>query len=208
MVALRPAVRGGWRTRIVPGVVLTAGLGLVLGGAAGTADWPVVGTSFGAVGGAVGGGVVGVVLVAVLGLLARFTRSAWTVRAVSGAIAAAACLGVAGSDAGTTAAIVLVSLGSLAGAALGPAIAFGVEPGPDGRPGFTWALATGARLLARGGALGAVIGAVAGFTIGLDYLPTAVFAAFEGAILGGVSGLVLAGLVVGAAVLPRLHPLS
>jgi hypothetical protein len=35
-----------------------------------------------------------------------------------------------------------------------------------------------------------------------------VFAAVEGGVLGGVSGLVLAGLAVGAAVLPRLHPLS
>jgi hypothetical protein len=208
VIALRPPVRGGWRTTFVPGVVLTAGLGLLLGGTVGTAYWPVVGTFFGAVEGAVEGAVVGAVLVAVLSLVVRVTRSVWTVRIGSGAIVAAACLGVAGSDAGTAAALVLVAAGSLAAAALGPAIAFGVGPGPDGRPGFAWALSTAGVLLAWGGALGAVIGAVTGFVIGLDYPPTVVFAAVEGGVLGGVSGLVLAGLAVGAAVLPRLHPLS
>ena len=54
------------------------------------------------------------------------------------------------------------------------------------------------QLLALGGIAGALVGAAAGLVIGLrTYLPTAPFAAGEGAVLGTLGGAVL-GLLVGA----------
>jgi hypothetical protein len=206
------AGRGGWLSAAVPGVVLVAGLGCVLGGAAGTADWPVVGTFFGAVEGGFVGAVAGLVLAVTLPPLGRATRSRWAARLTSGLVAAAVGLGVAGLGSGADAArdplaVVLLAAWILVAGALGPAIAFGVRPMPDGRPGFTWAAGVWSVCLAWGCGLGAGAGAVTGLVIGLHYLPTAVAAAIEGAVLGSVSGLVLACLATGIAVLPRLHPL-
>jgi hypothetical protein len=212
MVSTLPAGRGRWLSAALPGVVLVAGLGCVLGGAAGTADWPVVGTFFGAVAGSVVGAVVGVVLTLTLALLARVTRSSWAARLVSGLVAGLAGLGLVGLGSGTdavrgTPAVVLLATGTVVAGALGPMIAFGVRPMPDGRPGFTWAAGVWGVCLGWGCALGAAAGAVTGLVIGLDHLPTLVFAGVEGGVLGCVSGLVLACLAAGIAVLPRLHPL-
>lgn len=201
----------------MPGVVLVGGLGCVLGGVAGTADWPVVGTFFGAVEGAFVGAVAGLVLAGTLLSLARATRSRWATRVTSGLVSAALGLvlglGVAGPGSSADAvrdplAVVLLAAWIVVTGALGPAIAFGVGPMPDGRPGFTWAAGVWSVCLAWGCGLGAGVGAVTGLVIGLHYLPTAVVAAVEGAVLGSVSGLVLACLAAGIAVLPRLHPLS
>jgi hypothetical protein len=208
MVPTLPAGRGRWLSAALPGVVLVAGLGCVLGGAAGTADWPVVGTFFGAVAGSVVGAVVGVVLTLTLALLARVTRSSWAARLVSGLVAGVAGLGLVGLGSRADAlAVVLLATGTVVAGVLGPMIAFGVAPMPDGRPGFTWAAGVWGVCLGWGCALGAAAGAVTGLVIGLDNLPTVVFAAVEGGVLGCVSGLVLACLAAGIAVLPRLHPL-
>ena len=193
-------------------VVLITGLGGVLGGAAGTADWPVVGTFFGAAWGAVLGVVVGLVLGSVMGVLSGVTRSRWAARSVSGLVAGVLGMGAVGLGSGGyavpgTGAIVLVTVGALVAAALGPVIAFGVAPRPDGRPGLAWAVAAGTTFVAWGCGLGVSAGAVTGLVIGLGHPPTALFAAAEGGILGGVSGLVLAVAAAGVAVLPRLHPL-
>jgi hypothetical protein len=211
MVPTLPAGRGRGLWAALPGVVLVAGLGCVLGGAAGTADWPVVGTFFGAVAGSVVGAVVGVVLTLTLALLARVTRSSWAARLVSGLVAGVAGLGLVGLGSGADALrgtpAVLLATGTVVAGVLGPMIAFGVAPMPDGRPGFTWAAGVWGVCLGWGCALGGIAGAVTGLVIGLDYLPTVVFAAVEGGVLGCVSGLVLACLAAGIAVLPRLHPL-
>ena len=143
---------------------------------------------------------------------ARVTRSRWAARSGSGLVAGVLAVAAVGLGSGayavpSTWAMVLVAVGALVAAALGPVIAFGAAPLPDGRPGLAWAVATGGTFLAWGSVAGAAVGAVVGFLIGLGYLPTAPFAAVEGGILGGVSGLVLATLAVGIAVLPRLHPL-
>lgn len=212
MVGTTPAGHRGWPSATLPGVAMVTGLGCVLGGAAGTADWPVVGTFFGAVAGASAGAVVGVVLTVTLVLLGRVTRSRWAARVISGLVAGVLGLGVGGLGSGTYAVRSAPAAGLLAvwivlAAGLGPAIAFGVGPGPDGRPGFAWAAGVWEVCLRWGCTVGAAVGAVTGLVIGLGYLPTVVFAAVEGGVLGSVSGLVLACLVAGIAILPRLHPL-
>ena len=65
---------GSWMSSIQRGAALFAGLAGVLGGIAGTIDWPVVGTFFGAVEGALAGAVVGVIDAAALTLLAGWPR--------------------------------------------------------------------------------------------------------------------------------------
>lgn len=62
------------------------------------------------------------------------------------------------------------------------------------------------RFLVWGASVGAGAGAVAGVVIGIrTYLPTAGFAAVEGAAFGTVSGLMLACLAAGASLLPRVR---
>ena len=61
------------------------------------------------------------------------------------------------------------------------------------------------RAITVGSLAGAVVGSVIGLAIGIwAYLPTAPFAAVEGAVLGSVSGTVLAFLICGVAALARL----
>ena len=63
-----------------------------------------------------------------------------------------------------------------------------------------------ARLLQWGALIGASLGAIVGLIIGmLTYLPTSPFALVEGAILGAVSGVVLAFVGGAVAVMPRLR---
>ncbi|WP_151083118.1 hypothetical protein [Nocardioides cynanchi] len=200
------------RASLRSALVLMTGLGGVLGGAAGTVDWPVVGTFFGAAWGAVLGCLTGVAVGLALGGLARVTRSRWAARLGSGLVAGAVgsvvlplCSGA--YDVPGTPEVALVLAGAVVAGALGPVIAFGVGPRPDGRPGDHWAVETLARFLAWGGLLGASAGVVTGLVIGLGYPPTVLVAAVEAGVLGGVSGLVLATLAAGVAVLPRLHAL-
>ena len=201
------------------GLVLTRALcfactaGAVIGGVAGTISWPVVGTFYGAGVGVVVGAGAGIVDGLVLAAVARQTRSAWVARLASG-IVSSGLAPITASQAGAFLPVepvagqaTLVAVCLMLGAALGPMIAYGVEPislgrGPTPRP----LAQLGARLLLLGVAIGGVLGGGAGLVIGISaYLPTAPFAAVEGAVLGSVSGLVLALLLGAAAVLPRLR---
>jgi hypothetical protein len=179
------------------GVALAAGAGAVLGGIGGTIDWPVVATFAGAVEGAVAGAVVGLLLQVV-------PRSPVDIRLVSAVLAGAAALaaGALGPvDVSRPVGIALVVAAAVLAACLGPAIVSGELLPAGSRP-----LEVGRWILIGGAVLGAAAGAVVGLIIGWrSYLPTAPFAAVEGAGLGVVSGLVLAGVVAGVAVLPRLR---
>jgi hypothetical protein len=201
---------GSWMSSIQRGAALFAGLAGVLGGIAGTIDWPVVGTFFGAVEGALAGAVVGVINAAALTLLAGWTRSRWACRGLSGVVAGVAAAGGAQIYAGPvnvsrTVAVVLIATAAVVGAALGPLVAYGAEPVPASRLAGARLPRVG-RILGWGAALGAAAGAVAGLIIGMHtYLPTSPVAAVEGAVFGVVSGGVLACLVAGVAVLPRIR---
>jgi len=101
----------------------------------------------------------------------------------------------------------LVSACLLLGAALGPMIAYGVEPVsfrrdpvpvPPSRFAARWLL-WGAVV---GGALGALVGLVLGIQVSLVTSPVAVV---EGATFGALSAVVLALLLLAAVVLPRLR---
>lgn len=189
------------------GVWMGTCAGLALGGVAGTVDWPVVGTFFAGIEGAVAGTAAGLSSGFALSLIAGRSRSHWRARATAGCIAALAAAGVWLSRAGRVdvpgwVAVGLVIATVLIGAALGPLIAFGVDP----------TTAAGLRGLdlqrhfVLGAASGAGLGAVLGLVVGLfAYLPTAPVAAVEGAVLGSVCGLVLAALVIGCRAVPRLR---
>jgi hypothetical protein len=187
--------------------------GAVIGGVVGTISWPVVGTFYGAGIGVFVGAGAGIVDGLVLAGVARQTRSAWVARLASAIVSSGFAL-ITASRAGAfrpvelaTGEPTLVAACLLLGAALGPMIAYGVEPisfgrGPNPRP----LAQLGASLLLLGVAIGGVLGGCAGLLIGISsYLPTAPFAAVEGAVLGAVSGLVLALLLGAAALLPRLR---
>src|SRR5690349_15514967 len=81
---------GNWFPAIRYGAVSFGGLGLLLGGVAGTADWPLVGTFFGAIEGAAVGAATGVLVGVVVAWLIRRTPSGPVAFGVSGAVAAAA----------------------------------------------------------------------------------------------------------------------
>jgi hypothetical protein len=205
-----PTSAGRWAPSLRRGGGLFAGVGGVLGATVGTVDWPVVGTFFGAIGCASAGVTIGVADAALLTLLARRTRSKWAARVASGVVAAAG-LGWASTLTGPAEvprplAAALLAIALLLGAALGPLIAYGAAPAPDGRPtgpGYASALA---RFLRWGAALGGGAGAVTGLAIGIRaYLPTSPFAAVEGAAFGVVSGVALGCLAAGVFLLPRVR---
>ncbi len=202
--------RAGWIAAIARGAAVFAVLGAVAGGIAASVTWPLVATFFGAGFGAGMGALVGMVDAVALTALAGRTRSPWPARAVSAAISGAVAVLLAGHYSGPpgwqqVASLALLVAFAALGAALGPAIAFGVSPEPRTRRGRSPAALFGL-ILAWGTALAAGVGAVAGLVIGLlSYPPTAYFAVLELAVLAGVSGAVLACLVGAVAVLPRLR---
>lgn len=201
---------GGRRSALIRGAAFFAAVGGVLGGLAGTLQWPVVATFFGALEGAATGAVVGVVAGAALAMAARRTRSRWVARGTSAAIAGAAATGVALLYAQPpmvprAVAIAWGSAAFLLGGAVGPLIAFGMEPARDGRLARGGLRRAVGHYLGWGAAAGAGIGGVTGLVIGIRvYLPTAPVAFVEGAVLGAVSGLVLACVAAGLALLPRV----
>lgn len=198
----------GFRT-IARGVALFAGLGCVIGGAIGTAAWPVVGTFFGAAGGAVTGAGTGLLSAGALLAVTHWTTSKWAARVTSGLVAGtaqAAFVTVSGGPERFPIMAAALVVAVTAGGALGPLIAYGMKPAVGGPLAARRLQHLGSLILGCGSAAGAAIGAVAGLIAGLvAYPPTALFAAVEGGLLGLVSGIVLACLAVGVAVLPRLR---
>lgn len=186
------------------GLLLAAGT--LLGGVAGTVDWPLVGTFFGAIGGGSAGAFVGMVLGVILGLLVRRKWPPWSFRLTSAALGGSTAVAGAAAYHGplsvprSITATILVAAVVLTGY-LGPLIATGLEPADARRARRVVARAVGA-----GCWLGAAAGGIVGLAIGVSsYLPTAAFALLEGAVLGAVSGGVLGLLSAAVAVLPRLH---
>ncbi len=196
------------------GTAFLGGTGAVLGGAAGTAAWPVVGTSFGAVAGGAAGALTGVLAGPALAVTVSSGTRTWPARVVAVVVALAAELaGVRLSPGGFGAPgpleVVLVLLGLVAAAAMGPLVARGITPAAPVAAAARPALAP-ARLswlvVAVGAGAGACLGALAGVVIGVvAYLPTAGYAAVEGAVFGAMTGAALACLVAGLTVLPRMR---
>ncbi len=199
------------RSALWRGAAFFAGLGALLGGLVGTLQWPVVATFVGATAAAVVGAVVGVLAGAVLAAVAGRTRSRWAARGASAVIAGAATVTVVLVETAPFAmpgagAIGVVTAATLLGGGLGPLIAFGPEATMAGRRAGTAVGPVLRRILGWGAAAGAGLGAVAGLVVGIwANLPTAPFALVEGAILGGVNGLLLAVLAAAAVLLPRVR---
>lgn len=201
---------GGIGPAIGRGAALFAGLGGVLAGFAATLDWPIVGTFFGVLEGAVSGAAFGVVVAVVLASLARATASMSAARGTSGAAAGAVALLAAARytgpvDAPRPVLLALITVAAVLGALFGPLIAFGMERAPGGRvPGDLRRRLP--QFLVLGAAAGVGVGAVTGVIIGIRaYLPTAAFAAMEGAVFGVVNGLTLACLAAAALLFPRVR---
>jgi hypothetical protein len=195
------------------GICFGGSAGAVIGGVVGTIDWPVVGTFFGALAGVLIGVGAGVLDGALLGTMAARVRSVWTARLASAVVSSGFAL-IAISHAGAFRSLghvpgnaTLMTVGLLLGAALGPMIAYGVEPISFGRGPVPVPLSRFApRWLLRGAALGGVLGGVVGLVLGIQVSPvTSPVAVVEGASFGSVSGVVLALLLLSAAVLPRLR---
>ena len=210
---MRKPGRGVVGLAVGRGAVFLAGAGAALGGIAGTVDRPFVGTLFGALEGAAVGALVGAVDGLVLGVFLAGVTSKWPARVVSAALALVVELvevrlyrGAIDVPVAVEAALVVV--GVVAAGALGPLVAYGVKPAArvavEPVPTAQSPSRVTGRVVAWGACGGAGIGAVAGFVIGVRaYLPTSPFAAVEGAVFGSVTGVMLACLTVGIAVLPR-----
>lgn len=189
----------------VRGAMLLGAAGITLGGVAGTVDWPLVGTFFGACEGGLAGAFVGTAVGTVFAMLGHRSRTRWAARLIPGSITAAAAttglwtyrgpLEVPVWVAVTLAVIAVVVTGYL-----GPTIATGLSPGAARRSGLL-----AGRIVGTVGCLGATLGGIAGLLIGLSRPATVVVAVFEGGVLGGASGGVLGLLAAGVAVLPRLR---
>jgi len=182
---------------IARALVISAVVGVAIGGLVGTFDFPIVGTAFGAVYGAFIGAAIGVVTGAALAVVAARTAVRLLARVV-GAAATLGCwtillsFGHLVSGRATWYLLVVVAGCTLAAGGLGPSIAFG--PALPGRRVIGRSLPNlFGRVLAAGAGTGAVLGGGAGLVIGaVTHLPTAPFALVEGAILGAVCGVVLA----------------
>jgi hypothetical protein len=191
------------------GAGLLAAAGAVLGGAAGTVDWPLISTFYGAIEGAAVGAVVGVAVGLALCLLSRVTRAAWAARGVSGGVSAlAAVVGASAYDGPVSVPdaveVGLVVAAILVGGAAGPMIAQGRPATPGGSLQDATVPQLFGRFLAWGAGLGAALGGVAGAIVGaFASLPTAPFAVIEGAVFGSVTGAVLACLAAGAVLVSR-----
>lgn len=217
----RPTVGPGGTAAILRGIAYLAGLGAALGGIAGTIDWPLVGTFFGAVEGLAAGAVAGLADGLLLSYPGRWDAAGRDdarqaplrrlVRAVSGVLTGAAAVVAELVYAGPIrlplgAAIALVAVAAVAGAAFGPLIRFGADLGRVRRFGRRQVPVTAGRVVGWGAVLGLALGAVGGLIVGvIVYLPTAPVAAIEGAVLGAVSGTLIALLAAGFVVLPTLR---
>jgi outer membrane lipoprotein SlyB len=178
-------------------------------GLLGTLEWPVVGTFVGVLVGLVVGSAVGLANGASLAILTAATTSRWMARIVV-AVTSLACAAIPAYLTGASlrwdwAGPLVLGIG-LAGA-VGPFAAFGVQPVVLHRRLRRWPVRVLVRRIVASGAIaGAGLGGVAGLVIGVvAYLPTAPFAVVEGAVLGSVSGVLLAGLVAAALVAPELR---
>jgi hypothetical protein len=184
-------------------------IGLAVGGVVGTVDFPIAGTLFGAVYGLAFGALTGMADGLVLLALARRVGSRPAARWVSalvwllGAVAAIEQDGPFTLPHDGAGRVALAVLGLLCGATVAPLISPTSDPRLVTRRAQVAAIV--ARLLLWGAIGGAAVGALVGLVIGLrSYLPTAPVAAVECAILGSTSAAVLALLLAGIAVLPRL----
>lgn len=174
-------------------------MGACSGAVVGTAGVPVLGTAVGGVIGAfigAGFGLFSGLALIVLAPRGASTAQTCVVAGTSSALAGAALTG-AFAGFGTWSAVVSVLISAagcaLIGTAVGPAVAYGLEPRePRSGPG---AFVTGAKYGLLGGLC---IGGMIGLVVGLfAYPPTAPFAALELGVPGGLIGLLL-GLAAGA----------
>lgn len=183
--------------------------GLAVGGLVGTSYLPIAGTMIGAVYGLAFGALTGLADGLALIALARGVGSRPAVRWVSalvwllGAVAAIEQNGPFTLPHGNAGRVALAVLGPLFGATVAPLISPTSDPRLVTRRAQVAAIVV--RLLVWAVIGGAAVGALVGLVIGLrSFLPTAPVAAVECAILGSTSAAVLALLLAGIAVLPRL----
>jgi hypothetical protein len=190
-------------------VCWTVGIAAVIFGLVGTAEWPVVGTFFGALTGAAAGAVLGLANGVMLAALTAVSSSRRGARLVT----AATTLGCAVVAADVTDAaprwdwMLPLAVGVVLAAAIGPFAAFGVQPVVLGPWFRRWTVRDlMIRILVGGALAGAALGGLSGLVIGaITYLPTVPFAVVEGGVLGSVSGVLIALIVVAAVVAPKLR---
>ena len=195
--------------RLIRGAVLFSAAALLVGGLAGTLQWPIVGTFFEALSIGRFGPVIGVVIAAVTSPMASHR---WLVRCTGGIICFVAALhGVVHyAFQGRSVPLFawsLVTLSVVLGVVLAPMVASGAvvtssRHGESASELFT-------TIISRGAVIGAVIGAVVGLGVGLGvglyaFAPTAPFAVIEGAIFGTVSSVIVALVIAAVVLLPRV----
>jgi len=188
--------------------VLFTAVAVLLGGTAGTLQWPIVGTFFEAIEAAPYGAVVGVFIALVTWPIAS---ERWAVRLVGGLTSGGAARCALLTYSGPVKVTVIIGWSFvIASAALGvvvaPMVASGVEV-TSSRPGEPASERFG-KYVVRGLVVGSGLGGVVGLIVGLfAYAPTAPFALIEGGILGAVTGVVASLLVATAVLLPKVKVL-
>jgi hypothetical protein len=180
------------------GAVLGATGGFLLGGAAGTWGFPLVGTFWWGVPGGALGALVGVLTALAVLALTGLSVPRWALGAcgvvVGGCLAAAVMWLVrpaVGQPGGLAA---LIATAGALGAGLGPLIAFGPATTTGSRwPDHAAVIAVAKPVLVGGAAIGAAVGGVVGLVVGVvTYLPTSPVAMVEGGLMGATSGLLVA----------------
>ena len=191
--------------QVVRGVVLFSAAALLVGGIAGTIQWPIVGTFFDAFRVGLYGPVVGLV---VAFITAPMASCRWATRIAGGTICTAVALPTMLNYAilGRPIAFVgwsLVVLSATLGIVLAPMVANGVELTASWRGGSASDLFT--TIISRGAIVGAVLGGITGLVIGLfTFAPTAPFAVVEGGILGTVTCSIVSLLIAAVVLLPKV----
>ena len=194
------------RAQLLRGAVLFSAAALLIGGLAGTFQWPLVGTFFEAISIGRFGPVIGVLIATIT---SRMTSTRWAARLSGGVICfVAAFIGVSHyAFQGRSVPLLAwswVALSTVLGIVLAPMVANGVDVTSSRSGGSASELFI--TIIRRGAVVGAVLGGLVGLCVGLyAYAPTAPFAVIEGGVFGTVTSVVVSLIVAAVVLLPKVR---